>query len=58
VAANSLYLMTAIDRFGFPARLKTQDGMGARMTFFRDVNKPAETRKVLIEMVWQARSEV
>src|SRR5216683_4777713 len=51
--------MTAVDRLGFHARLKTQDGMrGARIAFLREVSNPAETRKVLVEMVQQARSEV
>ena len=51
--------MAAVDRLGFHARLKTQDGMrGARIAFLREVSNPAETRKVLVEMVQQARSEV
>jgi putative heme iron utilization protein len=49
--------MTAVDRLGFHVRLKTQDGMhGARIAFLREVSNPAETRKVLVEMVQQARS--
>jgi len=49
--------MTAVDRLGFHVRLKTPDGMrGARIAFLREVNNPAETRKVLVEMVQQARS--
>src|ERR1039457_2927471 len=49
--------MTAVDRLGFQVRLKTQDGMqGARIAFLREVSNPAETRKVLVEMVQQARS--
>jgi len=49
--------MTAVDRLGFQVRLKTQDGMrGARIAFPREVSNPAETRKVLVEMVQQARS--
>ena len=48
--------MTAVDRLGFHVRLKTPDGMrGARITFLREVSNPAETRKVLVEMVQQAR---
>jgi putative heme iron utilization protein len=48
--------MTSVDRLGFHVRLKTQDGMrGARIAFFREVSNPAETRKVLVEMVQQAR---
>ncbi len=49
--------MTAVDRLGFHVRLKTQDGMrGARIAFLREVSSPADTRKVLIEMVQQGRS--
>jgi len=49
--------MTAVDRLGFHVRLKTSDGMrGARIAFLREVSNPAETRKVLVEMVKQARS--
>ena len=48
--------MTAVDRLGFHVRLRTQDGMrGARIAFWREVSHPAETRKVLVEMVRQAR---
>jgi heme iron utilization protein len=51
--------MTTVDRLGFHARLKTKDGMrGARIPFLREVSNSAETRKVLVEMVQQARSEV
>ena len=50
--------MTAVDRLGFHVRLRIQDGMrGARIAFSREVSDPAETRKVLVEMVRQARSE-
>src|SRR6266849_9220629 len=50
--------MIAVDRLGFHARLKTQDGMRcARVAFLRVVSNPAETRKVLVEMVQQARSQ-
>jgi len=50
--------MTAVDRLGFHVRLKTQDGMrGARIAFSREVSNPEETRKVLVEMVQQARSQ-
>jgi heme iron utilization protein len=49
--------MTAVDRLGFHVRLKTQDGMrGARIAFLREVSNPTDTRKVLVEMVQQARS--
>jgi len=48
--------MTAVDRLGFHVRLKTPDGMrGARIAFLREVNNPMEARKVLVEMVQQAR---
>jgi len=48
--------MTSVHRLGFHLRLKTQDGFrGARIAFIREVNNPAETRKVLVEMVNQAR---
>jgi heme iron utilization protein len=48
--------MISVDRLGFHVRLKTQDGMrGARIAFLREVSNPAETRKVLVEMVQQAR---
>jgi heme iron utilization protein len=51
--------MTAVDRLGFHVRLITQDGMrGARIAFLREVSNPAETRKVLVEMVRHTRSEV
>ncbi len=51
--------MTTVDRLGFHARLRTQDGMrGARIPFLREVSNSAETRKVLVEMVQHARSEV
>src|SRR3989442_15867766 len=49
--------MIAVDRLGFHVRLKTRDGMrGARIAFLREVSNPAETRRVLVEMVQQARS--
>jgi len=49
-------LMTSVDRFGFHVRLKTQDGArGARIAFLREVSTPAEARKVLMEMLGQAR---
>jgi putative heme iron utilization protein len=48
--------MTSVDRLGFHLRLKTQDGMkGARIAFLREAITPAETRKVLVEMVQEAR---
>jgi len=49
--------MTAVDRLGFHVRLTTQNGMkGPRIAFLREVSNPEETRKVLVEMVHQARS--
>jgi len=49
--------MTAVDRLGFHVRLKTQSGVkGARIAFLREVSNPGETRKILVEMVQQARS--
>jgi heme iron utilization protein len=51
--------ITAVDRLGFHVRLKTQDGMrGARIAFLREVSNSAETRKVLVEMVQQVRSQL
>ena len=48
--------MTSVDRLGFHVRMNTQGGMrGARIAFLREVSNPAETRKVLVEMVQQAR---
>jgi heme iron utilization protein len=48
--------MTSVDRLGFQARMKTQDGTrNARIAFLREVTNPAEARKVLVEMVGQAR---
>jgi heme iron utilization protein len=50
--------MTTVDRLGFQVRVKTQDGMrGARIAFLREVSNPAETRKALVEIVQQARSQ-
>jgi putative heme iron utilization protein len=48
--------MVAVDRLGFHIRVKTQDGVRcARIAFSREVSNAAETRKVLVEMVQQAR---
>jgi len=50
--------MTAVDRLGFHVRLKTAEGMrGARIAFLQEVGDATETRKVLVEMVKQARSQ-
>jgi heme iron utilization protein len=49
-------VMTSVDRLGFHLRMKTEDGMkGARLAFLGEVTSPAETRKMLVEMVQQAR---
>jgi heme iron utilization protein len=51
--------MTAVDRLGFYVRLKTAEGMrGARIAFLSEVSSQGETRKVLVEMVQQARSQL
>jgi heme iron utilization protein len=48
--------MTSVDRLGFHVRMKTAEGMkGARLAFPSEVSTPVETRKVLVEMVQQAR---
>jgi heme iron utilization protein len=50
--------MTAVDRLGFNLRLKTENGMrGTRIAFLRAVTDPVDTRKVLVEMVQQARKQ-
>jgi putative heme iron utilization protein len=50
--------MTAVDRLGFHVRLKTAERMrGARIAFLKEVSNQGETRKVLVEMVQQARSQ-
>jgi hypothetical protein len=49
-------IMTSVDRLGFSLRLKTKDGIkGVRINFLREVVTALETRKVLVEMVQQAR---
>lgn len=49
-------VMTAVDRLGFHVRLKTQEGMrSTRVAFLREVSDPLEARKVLVDMVQQAR---
>ena len=48
--------MISVDRLGFQVRAKTADGMrGARIGFLREARDSAQTRKVLVEMVQQAR---
>lgn len=50
--------MTAVDRLGFHARLKTADGVrGVRIAFLREVQNPGEAREVLVEMVQGARRQ-
>jgi putative heme iron utilization protein len=51
--------MTAVDRLGFHVMLKTPDGMrGVRIAFLREVSNSGEARKVLVEMVQQARQKL
>lgn len=48
--------MTAVDRLGFHARVVTPDGMrGLRIPFLREARTPDEVRRVLVEMVEEAR---
>lgn len=48
--------MTAVDRLGFHVRLKTPEGMkGVRIAFLCEVNDSSQARKILVEMVQQAR---
>jgi putative heme iron utilization protein len=48
--------MTSVDRRGFQVRVTTRDGTrSARIAFLREATNPAEARKVLVEMVGQAR---
>jgi heme iron utilization protein len=52
-------IMTAVDRLGFHARLKTEEGMrGVRIGFLREVRSATDVRNVLVEMVQQARAAV
>jgi putative heme iron utilization protein len=49
--------MTSVDRLGFHLRLTAGDGVrGARIAFLREARDPAEARKVLVEMIKQARA--
>jgi heme iron utilization protein len=51
--------MTAVDRLGFHARLKTEEGIrGVRIGFPREVRSATDARKVMVEMVQQARSGI
>jgi putative heme iron utilization protein len=48
--------MTSVDRLGFHLRMKTEEGMkGTRLAFLSEVRTTAETRKMLVEMMQQAR---
>ncbi len=50
--------MTSVDRLGFTLRLKTAEGMkGPRINFLSEVSNPLETRKMLVEMVRQAKAK-
>jgi putative heme iron utilization protein len=49
--------MTSVDRLGFSLRLKTIDGVkGTRINFLHEATTPQDTRKVLVEMVRQAKA--
>jgi putative heme iron utilization protein len=49
--------MTAVDRLGFQVRLKSGDRVhGQRVAFLQEVRTSEEARRVLVEMVKQARS--
>lgn len=48
--------MTSVDRLGFTLRLRTAEGMkGPRINFLSEVHDAQETRKMLVEMVRQAK---
>src|ERR1700733_11261795 len=50
--------MTSVDRLGFTLRLKTAEGMkGPRINFLSEVSNAQETRKMLVEMVRQAKAK-
>jgi heme iron utilization protein len=50
--------MTAVVRLGFHVRLKTAEGMrGARIAFLQEVRDATQSRKALVDMVKQARSQ-
>jgi hypothetical protein len=49
--------MTAVDRLGFHLRLKSGDRVyGRRIEFLREVTSREDARRVLVEMVQQART--
>jgi putative heme iron utilization protein len=48
--------MTSVDRLGFFLRLKTTEGMkGTRINYPHEVRTPQDVRRVMVEMVGQAR---
>jgi putative heme iron utilization protein len=50
--------MTSVDRLGFQVRLKTAEGVrGARIAFLHEVRNATDARKVLVEMVQEARRQ-
>ncbi len=50
-------VMTSVDHLGFHLRLRSGDRVhGRRVAFLREVRDPDEARKVLVEMVREARS--
>ncbi|ADW67248.1 HugZ family pyridoxamine 5'-phosphate oxidase [Granulicella tundricola] len=49
--------MTSVDRLGFFLRLKTAEGYkGTRINFLQEVHTAQDTRKILVEMVRQAKA--
>ena len=49
--------MTAVDRLGFHLRVRTAEGFkGTRINFPSEARTPQETRKILVEMVRQAKA--
>ncbi|MEE9149319.1 MAG: DUF2470 domain-containing protein, partial [Candidatus Tectomicrobia bacterium] len=49
--------MTAVDRLGFHLQVQNQHQLhGLRLPFIREIHQPDEVRKVLVEMVQQARA--
>lgn len=51
--------MTSVDRLGFFLRLKTAEGMkGVRINYPHAVESAQDTRKVLVEMVRQAKANL
>jgi hypothetical protein len=51
--------MTAVDRLGFHLRLHTAEGVkGTRINFPSEVQTPEQARRVLVEMVHQAKAQV